>query len=147
MDTYVYLTDKSEALEKALESLKFYYGTKKGSAQSRLTKVTEGKEVSPNSVDDVKSLLQDLEQLSAFAEATGEASFLELEATVVTIVKKRFSQPIKTKFAEKSKKAEDKGENINVAFVISFLRDYYANINRVFGMGFLSTPNVKSSSS
>ena len=61
VDTYVYLTDKSEALKKALESLKFYYGTKKGSAQSRLTKVTEGKEVGPNSVDDVKALLQDLD--------------------------------------------------------------------------------------
>ena len=79
--------------------LKFYYGSKKGSVQGSLTKITEGKEVSPNSVEDVKGLLLELEKLSAYAFASGEASFLELEATVVSIVKKRFAISLRSRFS------------------------------------------------
>ena len=75
MDTYVYLKSKSEALKKALEELQFYYGSKKGSVQSSLTKVTEGKEVGVNSVEEVKGLLLELQKLSAYAIASGESSF------------------------------------------------------------------------
>ena len=94
VDNFVFLKDKSEALKKALESLKFYYGSKKGSAQNSLSQITSGKEVGANSVGEVKGLLQELEKLSSFAVAMGESSFLELEATVVAIVKNRFSQKI-----------------------------------------------------
>ena len=147
VDTYVYLKSKSEALKKALEELQFYYGSKKGSVQSSLTKVTEGKEVGVNSVEEVKGLLLELQKLSAYAIASGESSFLELEATVVSILMKRFSTPLRSKFSDESLKAENKGETINVAFVISFLKDHYKKINRTFGMGSLSNTSSKSGSS
>ena len=158
VDTFVYLKDKSEALKEALASLEFYYAAKKGSAQAQLTKITEGKEVSPNSVEEVKGLLQELEKLVALSTAMNEADFLELDPTVLSIVKKRFSQPLKLKFADKTEKAEEKGEKVNVAFVIKFLKGYFKSINRTFGMGtlsgnktnppgFSSTPTPASSSS
>ena len=120
VDTFVYLDDKSEALQEALESLKFYYAAKKGSAQQQLSKITDGKEVNPNSVEEIKSLLQDLEKLVALANAMNEADFLELEPTVLSIVTKRLPNLLKSKFSDKSEKAEKKGEKVNVAFVITF---------------------------
>ena len=127
--------------------MKFFYGSKKGSVQGSLTKITDGKEISASSVEDVKGLLLELQELSAYAAASGESSFLELEATVVSIVKKRFPSSLRDKFSDKSEKAEDNGETINVAFVVSFLKKYYKSINRTFGKGSLSNHNSKLSSS
>ena len=92
-----------------------------------------------------------MEKLVALSNAMGEADFLELDPTVLAIVKGRFSQPLKLKFADKSEKAEEKGEKVNVAFVITFLKGYFKSINRTFGMGTLTgdktNPNPASLSS
>ena len=90
--------------------------------QGSLTKITEGKEINASSVEEVKGLLLELQELSAYAAASDESSFLELEATVISIVGKHFPSSLRDKFSGKSEKAEDNGETINVDFVISFLK-------------------------
>ena len=115
--------------------------------QGSLTKITEGKEINASSVEEVKGLLLELQELSAYAAASGESSFLKLEATVVSIVRKRFPSSLKDRFSNKSEKAEDEGETINVAFVIAFLKKYYKSINRTFGKSSLFNNHSKSSSS
>ena len=49
VNDFVYLDDKSLALKKALDALKFYYEKKSGSSQAMLSKILEGKEVNGNS--------------------------------------------------------------------------------------------------
>ena len=137
VEDHVYLPDKSLALEKALAALKFYYGKKSGSAQANLDKLLNGKETSPNSIEAVKELLREVESMAVKARAMKEESFLELDATVISIVRKRFGGNMKRKFAQASQKAEGKGEKVNVDFVISFLQDWYSSLNHKFGMVFL----------
>ena len=120
VSNYIYLTDKSAALKDALEELKFFYGKRQGKAESYLAKILEGKEVPTNSVDGIKGLIQEIQEMCAFAKATKEASFLELKATVVSIVKKRLSYKVKEKFSKVSGTAEDKGEKVNINFLIKF---------------------------
>ena len=51
---FVYESDKSQALKKALEELDFFYGSKLAKAESHLDKVLEGKEIQAHSVEQVK---------------------------------------------------------------------------------------------
>ena len=114
VSNYIYLTDKSQALKDALEELKFFYGKRQGKAESYLANILEGKEVPTNSVDGIKGLIQEIQEMSAFARATKDASFLELKATVVSIAKKRLSYKVKEKFSKVSGTAEDKGRKLTL---------------------------------
>ena len=87
-----------------------------GSAQESLSKITAGKEVPPNSSDGIKELLQEIMAMVSFAKATNNESFLKLDATVLEIVKNRFSPVLKRDFSKASSKAEDKGEEVDVDF-------------------------------
>ena len=137
VNNFVYLEDKSVALKKALSSLKFYFEKKTGSSQAKLAAVVEGKEVNPNSIEQVKALLQDIEEMAAFSRAMKESSFLDLEATVLSIVKKRFGTNMKKKFSQVSRKAQADGEKVNVDFIISFLQEWFQSLNHTFGMSAL----------
>ena len=106
VNNFVYLEDKSKALEEALKELKFFFGKRTGSAQSMLTKIIDGKEVNPNSVEAVEGLLQELQKMAAFARAMKEDSFLELEATVLSIVREKFGHKMKGKFSNATDQAE-----------------------------------------
>ena len=147
VENYIYLSDKSVALTKALAELKFFFGKKTGSAEETLAKITAGKEVSPSSSDGIKELLQEIMGMVSFAEATKEDSFLKLNATVIGIVKSRFNPVLKREFSKASNKAEDKGEKIDVAFLIQFLKDWYTTLNRTFGMSALLPPKAAAPSS
>ena len=65
--------------------------------------------------------MQELEAMAAFLRAMKGSSFLELDATVLSIVKKRFGSNMKRKFSQGAQKAENNGEKVNVDFVIQFL--------------------------
>ena len=147
VSNYIYLTDKSQALKDALEELKFFYGKRQGKAESYLAKILEGKEVPTNSVDGIKGLIQEIQEMSAFARATKDASFLELKATVVSIAKKRLSYKVKEKFSKVSRTTEEKGEKVNVDFLIKFLKDWFKDISCSFGMCELVESKPASSSS
>ena len=106
-----------------MKELDFYYGKKVGDAQSALSKILEGKEVSANSIEQVKELSIELLRLVSYAKAQKDNSFLSLDATVLSIVKKRFSYKLKTKFSSQSLKAEADGKTIDVAYLIDFLKE------------------------
>ena len=134
VDDFVYTLDRSVALKEALAALKFFYGKKTGSAQAQLAQILEGKEVDPNSVDQVMKLLREIQKMATLAQATGEAGFLEVDATVISLVKERFGMVMKKEFSKWSSKAEDRGEKVNVDLLISYLKDCYSNLNRTFSM-------------
>ena len=87
--------------------------------------------------------------MAAFARAMKESSFLELEATVLSIVKKRFGMNMKKKFSQATEKAEDSGDSINIDFIISFLQKWFKSLNRTYGMSTLidAKPAASASSS
>ena len=99
-----------------------------------MAKILEGKEVPTNSIEGIKELIQEIKEMAAFAKATKDDSFLELKATVVSIVKKRLSYKLKEKFSKVSQSAEDKGQKVNVDFLIKFLKDWFKEISCSFGM-------------
>ena len=149
VNNFVYLEDKSEALTKALEALKFYFEKRTGRSQAKLAKILEGKDVNPNSLDAVKGLLQEIEEMSAFSKAMNEASFLELEATVLSISRKRFGTNMKRKFSQAARQAMKKGDAVNVDFIVAFLKEWFESLNHTYGMAALmdSKPTSSSSSS
>ena len=51
-----------------LEELDFFYGSKLAKAESHLDKVLEGREIQAHSVEQVKQLIQELQQMSSFAQ-------------------------------------------------------------------------------
>ena len=142
VDDFIYLEDKESALNQALAELKFYFGKKIGSSQVNLARIVEGKEVIPNNSESVKGLLHEVRSMVALARATKDDSFLALDATVLSIVKKRFGAVMKRKFSGASAKAEDNGEPVNVDFLVSFLKDWYSSLNRTYGMGSLMEPKA-----
>ena len=62
-------------MTKALKELDFYYGKKVGDAQSALSKILDGKEVSANSIEQVKELSIELQRLVSYAKAQKDNSF------------------------------------------------------------------------
>ena len=137
VDNFIYISDKKKALDEALKELQFLYGKRTGRAQATLKKVMAGKEVSANSAEQVKELFLELQRMVTFARASKDDSFLAMDATIVGIVQERFAHKMKGEFSTQSQKAEDRGETIDVDFVISFLKEWYAKLNRRFGMGSL----------
>ena len=108
--------------------------------------VLSGKEVSPNSVPQVKSLVMELQQLVTFARASEDDSFLELQETVLAICRKRLAHGMKKEFSDKAKKQGLIGLKVNVDFLIEFLRDWYTDLNHEFGMSKLVESKSSSSS-
>ena len=147
VDNFVYVDDKGVALKEALEELDFYYGKKKGCGQAMLKKVLEGKEVSATSIEQVKGLAMELQQMVTFARASGDASFLALDETVIAICRVRLSHKLKGEFAGKSEKREIMGLEVDVDFLIKFLKDWYTSLNRTFSMSVLVKEKSSSSSS
>ena len=123
-----------------------------GSAQAQLAKILEAKEVNPDCAESDGELLQELIEMAAYAKATNEASFLSLDATVLSIVKTRFGLVMKQKFAKVSLKAEEDGISVDVDYVISFVKGWYQQLRHVFGMsnllkGYSTSPSSSSNSS
>ena len=137
VENFIYLDDKSAALAKALDELNFFFGKRVGSPQANLTKITEGKEVSSTSAESIKELLQEIQSMVSFAQASKDDSFLSLDASVLSILKKRFNHAMKRDFSKASNKAEDRGEKVDVHFLIKFLKELFSTLNRTYGMSAL----------
>merc|ERR1711942_411951 len=99
-----------------------------------LKKVLSGKEVSPNNIPQVKGLVMELQDMVTFAKASKDASFLELEETILAIGRERLAHGMKKEFSKKCEKQETLGLKVDVDFMIGFLRDWYSDLNRTFGM-------------
>ena len=146
VDNFIYVVDKKEALEEALKELHFFYGRRTGSAQAMLKKVLSGKEVSANSIPQVKGLVMELQQMVTFARASNDGSFLELEETILAICRERLAHGMKKEFSGKAAIQENRGLKVNVDFLIQFLKDWYTSLNRTFGMSKLVKEKPTSSS-
>ena len=86
--------------------------------------------------------------MSSFTKATKDASFLELNATVVAIVKQRLPFKMKERLSSATNKAEAKGEKINTDFLIKFLKDWFSDLSRDFGISkLIENKNASSLSS
>ena len=94
-----------------------------GNVQAALIAILEGKEVAANLVKQIKALTINLQKLVSYAKAQKDGSFLTLDATVLTIVRKRFPFQLKTKFSSKLFESE-----------ADFLKAWYTSLNRTYGM-------------
>ena len=94
-----------------------------GNVQAALIAILEGKEVAANLVEQIKALTINLQKLVSYAKAQKDGSFLTLDATVLTIVRKRFPFQLKTKFSSELFKSE-----------ADFLKAWYTSLNRTYGM-------------
>ena len=112
-----------------------------------LAKVLEGKEINPNSMDSVKGLSHELDKMVSFARAMKEDSFLQLDATVVSIIKKRIPMRMKGKFGKAAKRAKKAGNTVDVDFLIAFLTEWYEYLNHEYGISNLIDSKTGSSAS
>ena len=112
-----------------------------------MAKVLEGKEIDPNSMDSVKGLTHELDKMVSLARAMKEESFLQLDATIVSIIKKRVPMRMKGKFGKAAKRARKAGTIVDVDFLVAFLSEWYEDLNHEYGISNLIDSKTVSNAS